>query len=70
MNQNLHVRLRGPLGHLTLKAVMMINRGINNYTLQGHQYETSQNRLICRRKIHLKVDPCNVTLVNNSTAPT
>ena len=27
MNQNLHVRLRGPLGHLTLKAVMMINRG-------------------------------------------
>jgi len=28
MNQNLHVRLRGPLGHLTLKAVMMINRGI------------------------------------------
>jgi len=28
MNQNLHVHLRGPLGHLTLKAVMMINRDI------------------------------------------
>jgi hypothetical protein len=44
MNQNPHVHLRGPLGHLSLKAVTMFN--FTSYSKVIWPNLTNKNRLI------------------------